>query len=55
MTKFIIAQRISSIEDADTILVLAGGQIHAAGTHTELLQSDPIYQEIYAAQTKGGK
>ena len=55
MTKFIIAQRISSIEDADKILVLAGGQLHAVGTHQELLKSDPIYQEVYTTQTKGGK
>jgi ATP-binding cassette subfamily B protein len=55
MTKFIIAQRISSIEDADKILLFAGGQLHAVGTHEELLQSNSIYQEVYAAQTKGGK
>lgn len=55
MTKFIIAQRISSIEGADKIIIMDGGRIHAAGTHQELISSDPIYQEVYAAQMKGGK
>lgn len=53
-TKFIIAQRISSIEDADKILVMDGGRISAMGTHGELLQSCEIYREIYESQTKGG-
>ncbi len=53
-TKFIIAQRISSIEDADKILVMEGGKIAAMGTHEELLQSCEIYREIYESQTKGG-
>ena len=53
-TKFIIAQRISSIEDADKILVMEGGKIAAMGTHEELLQSCDIYREIYESQTKGG-
>ena len=53
-TKFIIAQRISSIEDADKILVMDGGRIAAMGTHDELLQSCKIYREIYESQTKGG-
>ena len=53
-TKFIIAQRISSIEDADLILVMDGGKIAARGTHAELLQTCGIYQEIYESQTKGG-
>ena len=53
-TKFIIAQRISSIEDADKILVMDGGRIAAMGTHDELLQSCEIYREIYESQTKGG-
>ena len=53
-TKFIIAQRISSIEDADKILVMEGGRISAMGTHQELLQSCQTYREIYESQTKGG-
>lgn len=53
-TKFIIAQRVSSVEDADHILILEGGQIAAFGTHEELVASSPIYQEVYASQTKGG-
>jgi ATP-binding cassette subfamily B multidrug efflux pump len=53
-TKFIIAQRISSIEGADKILVMDGGKISAMGTHEELLQSCSIYREIYESQTKGG-
>lgn len=53
-TKFIIAQRISSIEDADKILVMDGGKIAAMGTHEELLNTCEIYREIYESQTKGG-
>ena len=53
-TKFIIAQRISSIEDADLILVMDGGVVSAMGTHEQLLQTCAIYQEIYESQTKGG-
>ena len=53
-TKFIIAQRISSTEDADKILVMDGGRIAAMGTHAELLQTCDIYREIYESQTKGG-
>ena len=53
-TKFIIAQRISSIEDADKILVMDGGKISAMGTHEELLKTCEIYREIYESQTKGG-
>ncbi len=53
-TKFIIAQRISSIEDADLILVMDGGHIYASGTHQELLDTCDIYREIYQSQTKGG-
>jgi ATP-binding cassette subfamily B protein len=55
MTKFIIAQRISSIEGADKIIVMDGGKVAAIGTHQELMQSQPIYQEVYYTQTKGGK
>ncbi len=54
-TKIIIAQRISSIEDADKIVVLEGGMINAIGTHEELLASNPIYQEVYQSQKKGGE
>ena len=53
-TKLIIAQRISSVEDADRIIVLDGGKIYAMGTHTELLASCDIYREIYESQNKGG-
>ncbi|MEQ2443249.1 ABC transporter ATP-binding protein [Pseudoflavonifractor intestinihominis] len=53
-TKFIIAQRISSIEDADKILVMEGGKISAMGTHEELLKTCQTYREIYDSQTKGG-
>lgn len=53
-TKFIIAQRISSIEDADKILVMEGGRISAMGTHEELLRNCQMYREIYDSQTKGG-
>ena len=52
-TKLIIAQRISSIQDADMIVVMENGYIHAAGTHEELLASSPIYQEVYYSQQKG--
>ena len=53
-TKFIIAQRISSLQDSDLILVLDGGVINSMGTHEELLQTNAIYQEIYEEQTKKG-
>ena len=51
-TKIIIAQRVSSVEHADKIVVLDGGQIIACGNHTELMQTSDIYREIYEAQTK---
>ena len=51
-TKIIIAQRVSSVEHADKIIVLDGGKIIALGTHEELLQTSVIYREIYEAQTK---
>lgn len=54
LTKFIIAQRISSIQDADHILVLEGGQIDAMGTHEQLLASNRIYREVYESQNKAG-
>lgn len=53
-TKLIIAQRISSVEDADMILVMNGGTIDDIGTHTELLERNAIYQEVYTSQNKGG-
>ncbi len=53
-TKIIIAQRISSIQDADRILVFDNGRMEAAGTHEELLESSPVYREIYESQTKEG-
>nr|WP_295753806.1 ABC transporter ATP-binding protein [uncultured Oscillibacter sp.] len=53
-TKIIIAQRISSVQDADRILVLDSGRISGFDTHENLLKSNAIYREIYEAQTKGG-
>ena len=53
-TKFIIAQRISSVQDADLILVMENGRIDASGTHEELLQSSDIYREVYDSQNKTG-
>ena len=53
-TKIIIAQRISSVQDADRILVLDNGHIDGLGTHEELLKTNAIYQEVYSSQTQGG-
>ena len=53
-TKIIIAQRISSVQNADRILVLDDGRIDAIGTHDELLKSCEIYREVYQSQQKGG-
>ena len=53
-TKIIIAQRISSVQDADRILVLDNGRIDGLGTHEELLKTNAIYQEVYSSQTQGG-
>ena len=53
-TKIIIAQRISSVQDADRILVLDNGRIDGLGTHEELLATNAIYQEVYNSQTHGG-
>lgn len=55
ITKIVVAQRISSIEDADQIIVMEDGKINAIGTHDELLATNHIYQEVYETQTKGGK
>ena len=54
MTKIVIAQRISSIEDADQIIIMDNGQINAVGTHEELLKSNVIYQEVYHTQNRVG-
>ena len=53
MTKIIIAQRIASVQEADMILVLDDGKIVSCGTHDELMQTSPIYREVYESQTKG--
>ena len=53
-TKIIIAQRISSVEDADKIIVLDNGRIDGIGTHEELLKSNEIYKDVYTSQMKGG-
>ena len=54
MTKIVIAQRISSIEEADQIIVLDNGEINAIGTHEELLKNNDIYKEVYVSQTQKG-
>ncbi len=54
-TKIIIAQRVSSVQDADQIIIMNNGSVEAIGTHDELLASNPIYQEVYYSQNKGGK
>lgn len=53
-TKIIIAQRISSVEDADKIIVMDNGEINGIGTHEELLKNNEIYSEVYNSQVKGG-
>ena len=53
-TKLIIAQRVASVQEADLILILDNGQVVAAGSHEELLQTSSIYQEVYSSQQKGG-
>lgn len=54
-TKIVIAQRTSSVEDADRIIVMESGKINGVGTHKELLKSNTIYAEVYHSQNKGGK
>ena len=54
-TKLIIAQRISSVRDADMIIVMDNGRISDIGNHNELLQKSEIYRDVYESQTKGGK
>ncbi len=54
-TKIIIAQRISSVEDADRIIVMESGKINGIGTHEQLLKTNEIYAEVYNSQNKGGK
>ena len=55
VTKIIIAQRVTSVMHTDQIVILDDGKVHAIGTHAELLACDPIYQEIYRSQMKGGE
>ena len=54
-TKIIIAQRISSVENADKIIVMNNGMIDGFGTHSELLENNEIYREVYESQVKGGE
>ena len=53
-TKFIIAQRVSSVQNADRIIVMEDGQVNGFGTHEELLENNEIYREVYETQTQGG-
>ena len=54
VTKFIIAQRVSSVEDADLIVIMDGGKVVATGTHEQLLAGNKIYQEVYYSQNRMG-
>ena len=53
-TKLIIAQRVSSVQDADRIIIMENGSINAIGTHEELLKTNEIYREVYTSQNKAG-
>ncbi|HAY72254.1 MAG TPA: ABC transporter, partial [Ruminococcaceae bacterium] len=53
-TKLIIAQRISSVQEADRIIVLNNGEINGIGTHDELMENNDIYREVFESQTKAG-
>lgn len=53
-TKIIIAQRVASVQDADRILVMDNGRVTACGTHSQLLETSPIYREVYEQQSNGG-
>ena len=55
MTKIVISQKISTIQDADKIIVLDNGKISNIGTHEELIEKDPIYRDIYNLQVLGGE
>ena len=55
ITKIIIAQRVSSVQDADLIIVMDNGEINGMGTHEELLKNNAIYQEVYEIQNRIGK
>lgn len=54
-TKIIIAQRVSSVEDADMIIVMENGKVNGVGTSEELLKTNDIYREVYESQVKGGE
>ena len=53
-TKFIIAQRVASVQDADVIIVMDDGKIAALGSHEELMKTSEMYREVFESQTKGG-